>query len=99
MLVSKILSSPGANKPPPGTSLLCVGSIGEPWPGAPGLHHQRALARSPTLLLCCQQLEEHLVSDRQLCHTRVSFFGSKIHLPSFSVVLQQRQGKVESSST
>lgn len=65
VLGSKMLSSPSASKPPPGTSLVCVGSI------------TRALASSPSLLLHCQQLGELLVSDRQLCHTRISFFGSK----------------------
>lgn len=56
---------PSANRSPTGTSLIYVGSI------------RRALARSPSLLLHCQQLEKSLMSAGQLCHTRISFFGSK----------------------
>lgn len=54
MLVSKMLSSPSANKLPLGASLIFAGSS------------RRALVRSLSLLLHCQQLEELLVSDRQL---------------------------------
>lgn len=54
VLVSKMLRSPSANKLPLGTPLIFTGSI------------RRALARSLSLLLHCQQLEELLVSDRQL---------------------------------
>lgn len=62
---------------------------------------RRALARSPSLLLHCQQLEQCLVSAGQLCHTRIFFFGNKFKwLPplTFNVVLQQGLGKVDRSS-
>lgn len=72
---------PSAHKPPPGISLICVGSI------------RRALARSPSLLLRCQQLEELLVSDRQLCHTRMSFFGSKFICSVSTLCCSRGRGK------